>query len=93
MRLAILTIGGLLAFSAPASADCLEDVEAFDLAAIQDGAAIADDPTTTPTARGRATFSKDLQAYLLEAETAAKAGNELQCSLIFADALEIFKNE
>lgn len=92
MRLAILTVG-LLAFSPPASADCLEDVEAFDLAAIQDGAAIADDPTTTPTARGRATFSTHLQSFLLEAETAAKAGNEPQCSAIFADALEIFKNE
>jgi hypothetical protein len=93
MRLAILTIGGLFAFSTPASADCLEDVEAFDLAAIQSGAAIADDPTTTPTARGRATFSHHVQEYLLEAETAAKAGNEPQCSAIFADALEIFKNE
>ena len=93
MRMAILTIGGLLAFTAPAFADCLEDVEGYELAALQNGLKVSDDSTLTPTARGRTGYSKHLQSYLLEAETAAKAGNELQCELIFADALEIAKNE
>jgi hypothetical protein len=86
---AVLTI----ALSVPAIADCLEDVEAFELAALQNGLPVDGDPALTPTARGRTAYSKNLQAYLLEAETAAKAGNEPQCEAVFADALEIAKNE
>ena len=81
-------------FSAPAIADCLEDVEAFDLAALQNASAtVAGDPNLTPTARGRATYSKQVQDYLLEAEVAAKAGNEPQCLAVLADAFKIRANE
>ena len=90
MRMAILTIGGLLAFTAPAFADCLEDVEALELAALQgEGEPAIDDPSRTPAEKGRAAMGGPVRDHLREAEAAAKDGNEVQCFAVYQDALRI----
>jgi len=90
MRIPILTLGGLLAFSTPAFADCREDVEALELAALQaEGEPAIDDPSRTPTEKGRASMSGPVRAHLREAEAAARHGDEVQCFAMYQTALRL----
>ena len=93
MRLAFLICVGaavLVAAAVPASADCLEDVEALELAALQEeGEPAIDDATRTPSEKGRAAFGQDVGARLRRAEAAARAGQEALCFSNYQQALRI----
>ena len=93
MRVRFLIFAGaaaLLATAVPASADCLEDVEGLELAALQGEAEPQiDDPTRTPAEKGRAAMSPQLRSHMREAEAAAKDGNEVQCIAVYQEALRI----
>lgn len=93
MRASLLICVGaavLVAAAAPASADCLEDVEALELSALQgEGGPAIDDATRTPAEKGRAVFGQDVGARLRRAEAAAKDGNEALCFLNYQQALRI----
>jgi hypothetical protein len=94
IRLAAVAVATYFAWtSAPAFADCAEDLEGFQLAALQNGLAKADDPTTTPEARGTAAYGKTVQDYLREATAAVAAGNEPQCLAVLAAARKMNPNE
>lgn len=93
MRASILICAGaalMMAGSAPAFADCLEDVEALELAALQgEGGPAIEDSTRTPAEKGRAAMSSQLRSHMREAERAAKDGNEVQCIAVYQEALRI----
>ena len=92
MRTAVLGAGlaVMLAISAPAFADCLEDVESLELAALQaEGEPAIDDPSRTPAEKGRATMDKRVSDHLREAEAAARHGDEMQCFAMYQTALRI----
>jgi hypothetical protein len=94
IRLAVMAAAVSLTWaSAPAFADCAEEVEGFQLAALQNGLAKADDPTTTPEARGMAAYGKTVREYLTEASAAAAAGNEKQCLDVLAVARKMNPNQ
>ncbi len=92
MRVSLLICAAvwMAAMHSPAAADCLEDVEAIELAALQGDEDLGiGDTSKTPTERGRATFSKPVQDHLREAERAAKHGNEIQCTAVLQTALRL----
>jgi hypothetical protein len=68
-------------FAAPAAlADCREDIEAIELAGLQNATTpIAESSNMTPTQQGLATYSKEIQDILREAEAALAANDEDQC--------------
>jgi hypothetical protein len=74
----------MVAFSAPVLADCAEDIEAIQLAPLQNGTAVVEDATTTPEERGTATYSKQIQDYLKEADAALQVRDEQQCLAMLA---------
>ena len=93
MRVRFLICAGAAAFMAtavPASADCLEDVEALELAVLQgEGEPAIDDATRTPAEKAQAGMSRDLRSAVREARAAAKDGNEVQCFAVYQQALRI----
>ena len=90
VSLLICTAAWMAAVNGPAAADCLEDVEGLELAALQEEAGPAiEDSSRTPAEKGRATFSQQVRAQLREAEAAAKDGNEILCIAAYQRALRI----
>jgi hypothetical protein len=93
MRVCHLICAAAAAFivtAAPALADCLEEVEALELAVLQGESEFAiDDATRTPAEKAQAAMSGDLRDHVREAVTAAKAGNEVQCFAVLQRALRI----
>lgn len=92
MRVSLLICAAawMAAVNGPAAADCLEDVEALELAALQGEAGPAiEDTTRTPAEKGRAAMSRPLRDHMREAERAAKDGNEVQCIAVYQQALRI----
>lgn len=89
MRLAFLMTAGaavMLASSAPAFADCSEDLEGIGLAAQQAAGGeipvplnVKDPEDQTPAVVGRSRYPADIQAMMTEAAAALKAGDEDQC--------------
>jgi len=93
MRAAILVCVGtawMIAVSAQASADCLEDVETLELAALQgEGGPAIEDPGRTPAEKGRAAMKQPVRDHLREAEAAARHGDEVQCFAMYQTALRL----
>jgi hypothetical protein len=93
MRLAFLicvVAAVLIATTLPASADCMEDVEALELGALQgEGGPAIDDATKTPSEKARAVFGQDVGLRLRRAEAAARAGQEAVCFANYQQALRI----
>lgn len=88
--LLICATAWMVAVIGPAAADCLEDVEALELAALQgEGGPAIEDSTRTPAEKGRAAMSTQLRSHMREAERAAKDGNEIQCIAVYQEALRI----
>ena len=83
-------VAALMATATPAMADCLEDVEALELAVLQgEGEPAIDDATRTPAEKAQAGMSRDLRSAVREATAAAKDGNEVQCFAVYQQALRI----
>ena len=89
MRKAILAGGGaalLMLFSTMALADCMEDAEAYGLAAQQKAGGELPVPLTvkdpieqTPAVVGFSAYTTRMRDDLREAIAAARAGDETQC--------------
>ena len=94
MHEAILAGGSvalLVLFSTAALADCMEDAEAYGLAAQQNAGgelpvplAVKDPLEQTPALVGFSAYSPQVRDALREAVVAAKAGNEEQCLRMLA---------
>lgn len=83
-------VAAFMATATPAMADCLEDVEALELAVLQgEGEPAIDDATRTPAEKAQAGMSRDLRSAVREATAAAKDGNEVQCFAVYQQALRI----
>ena len=72
--------------SAPAFADCTEDLEALGLAAQQAAGGelpvplgVKDSEEQTPAVVGRSRYDADVQSMMREAAAALNAGDEAQC--------------
>jgi hypothetical protein len=90
VSLLICAVAWMAAVNGPAVADCLEDVEALELAALQgEGEPAIDDPSSTPAEKGRASMPRPVRDHLREAEAAARHGDEIQCFSMYQTALRL----
>jgi hypothetical protein len=84
----------MVASSVPAFADCSEDIQAIELAGLQNALDNGRDPAgSTPAEMGKATYPQQVQNHLNEAEEALKAGDEQQCLRMLHDLREMLAQQ